>query len=42
MKADAIAERVDANPDAANRLMRMLASRGIFTHAVTGGSPSPR
>jgi hypothetical protein len=29
--ADAIAERVGADPDAVYRLMRMLASRGIFT-----------
>ena len=29
--ADAIAERVGADPDAVYRLMRMLASRGLFT-----------
>ena len=36
MNADAIAERVDANPDAVNRLMRMLASRGVFTQRRGG------
>ena len=30
--ADAVAKTVDANPDAVYRLMRMLASRGIFIH----------
>ena len=34
--ADAIAEKVDANPDAVYRLMRLLASRGVFTQHRDG------
>jgi hypothetical protein len=36
LPADAVAERVGANPDAVYRLLRMLASRGIFTQRADG------
>jgi hypothetical protein len=40
--ADAVAAAVDANPDAVYRLMRLLASRGIFLNNATDGSHSHR
>jgi Dimerisation domain len=34
--ADAIAERVDANPDAVDRLLRMLTGKGLFAQDADG------
>lgn len=36
LTAEAIAQRVDANPDAIRRLLRTLASRGIFAQQADG------
>lgn len=36
LAADAIAQRVDANPDAVGRMLRALASRGIFAQQADG------
>lgn len=36
LTAEAIAERVDANPDAVFRLLRTLASRGVFAQQADG------
>jgi hypothetical protein len=36
LTAQAIAQKVDADPDALRRLLRMLASRGIFTQHADG------
>lgn len=36
LAADAIAQRIDANPDAVGRMLRALASRGIFAQQADG------
>ena len=42
LTAEAIAQRVDANPEAVRRLLRTLVSRGIFAQQSDGRSHSHR